>query len=191
LSPRIARDRDIPAGRTNGRQSKKRREDDMKIAFRMLLVMPLLAGPLAAAAIADEAANEALARRFYTEFNAGNVSAFDDFIAADFIDHTPTVPDAPQGLEGVKHEIQGYLAAFPDARIVNDRVIAKDDYVTVISTLTGTNTGMLLGMAATGKPVKINAIDVWLVRDGKLAEVWHVEQLLQMMMQLGAMGGGK
>lgn len=163
----------------------------MKIACRLLLVMPLLAAPLATVAIADEAANEALARRFYTEFNAGNIAAFDEFMAADFIDHTPTVPDAPQGLEGVKHEMQGYIAAFPDAKVVNDLVIPKDDYVTVVSTVTGTNTGSMMGMAATGKPVKINAIDVWLVKDGKLAEVWHVEQLLQMMMQLGAMGGGK
>jgi hypothetical protein len=28
------------------------------------------------------------------------------------------------------------------------------------------------------------------VRDGKLAEVWQVEQLMQMMTQMGAMGGG-
>ena len=46
-------------------------------------------------------------------------------------------------------------------------------------------------MAATKKPFEFHAIDIWLVKDGKLAEVWHVEELLQMMMQIGAMGGAK
>lgn len=87
--------------------------------------------------------------------------------------------------------MRGFATAFPDLKIVNDKVIAKGDYVTVISTGTGTNTGPLMGMAPTGKPARMGAIDVWLVRDGKLAEAWHVEQLLQMMMQRGVMGGAQ
>ena len=73
----------------------------------------------------------------------------------------------------------------------NGKILAKGDYVTVVSTSKGTNTGPLMGMPATGKPAEIGSIDVWLVRDGRLAEAWHVEQLLQMMMQLGTMGNGK
>lgn len=146
--------------------------------------------PLAAPAAADEAANEALARRFYLEVNARNIDAFDEFFAADFIDRS-AAPGAPQGVAPVKQEMQGFVTAFPDLKIVNDKVIAKGDYVTVISTGTGTNTGPFMGMAPTGKWTKIGAIDVWLVRDGKLAEAWHVEQLLQLMMQLGVMGGAQ
>ena len=59
--------------------------------------------------------------------------------------------------------------------------------MTVVSTAKGTNDGKMMEMPATNKPVDFKAIDVWLVRDGKLAEVWHVEQLLQMMTQMGAM----
>jgi predicted ester cyclase len=109
----------------------------------------------------------------------------DEFFAADFIDHS-AAPGAPQGIAPVKEEMQGFVTAFPDLKLVNDKVIVKGDYVTVISTGTGTNTGPLMGMAPTGKWAKVGASDVWLVRDGKLAEAWHVEQ---MMMQLGVMGG--
>ena len=135
---------------------------------------------------ADDAANEALARRFYTAVNAKNFDAFAEFIAADVVDHT-AAPDMMAGLEGMKKELQGFTTAFSDMTIVNDKVLVSGDYVTVISTATGTNDGMMMGMPATNKPVSIKAIDVWLVRDGKLAEVWHVEQLMQMMMQIGAM----
>lgn len=137
-------------------------------------------------ALADDAANEALARRFYTEFNARNFDAFAEFIAADIVDHTGG-PDMAAGVEALKKELQGFAAAFSDMKIENDLVLVSGDYVTVISTAKGTNDGAMMEMPATSKPVDFKAIDVWLVRDGKLAEVWHVEQLLQMMTQMGAM----
>ena len=31
----------------------------------------------------------------------------------------------------------------------------------------------MLGVAATGKPVSFSIIDIWRVKDGKLAEIWH------------------
>ena len=154
---------------------------------RMVVAVALIAGPAVTAALADEAANEALARRFYTEFNNHNIAAFDQFIAADLVDHSAP-PGAPTGLAAVKKEMTDFATAFPDMNLHNDKVIAKGDYVTVISTAKGTNSGPMMGMAATNKPVQFGTIDVWLIKDGKLSEVWHVEQLLQMMMQLGAMG---
>ncbi|MGN6489804.1 MAG: ester cyclase [Devosia sp.] len=154
------------------------------------LFVPVLA--LAALALttwpvlADDAANQALAKRFYTEFNARNFDALSEFIAPDIIDRTAAA-GAPTGLESMKTEMQGFAKAFSDMKITNDMFLVSGDYVTVISTATGTNDGMMMDMPATNKPVDIKAIDVWLVRDGKLAEVWHVEQLLQMMTQMGAM----
>jgi steroid delta-isomerase-like uncharacterized protein len=154
-----------------------------------LLVGFLAVGALTLASLpvlADDAANEALARRFYTEFNAHNFDALGEFVAADVVDHTGA-PDMVPGLEGMKKELQGFATAFTDMKIANDLVLVSGDHVTVISTAKGTNDGMLMNMPATNKPVEFKAIDVWLVQDGKLAEVWHVEQLLQMMTQLGAM----
>lgn len=134
--------------------------------------------------LADDAENEALARRFYTEFNARNFDALPEFVAADVVDHT-AAPGAPQGLDIMTKELQGFATAFSDGKIENDLVLVSGDYVTVVSTAKGTNDGPLFEMPATNKPVEIKAIDVWLIRDGKLAEVWHVEQLFQMMGQLG------
>jgi predicted ester cyclase len=150
------------------------------------LVFILVAVPTMQA-MADDAANEALAKRFYTEFNAGNIDAFDQFIAANVVDHS-AAPGTPSGIDSLKKEMKDFKAAFPDIEIDNQKVLVSGAYVTVVSEASGTNTGPMMGMAATGKPAKFQTIDVWLVRDGKLAEAWHVEQLLQMMTQLGAMG---
>lgn len=155
------------------------------VAVAALAALALTTMPV----LADDAANEALARRFYAEFNARNFDAFPEFIAADIVDHT-AAPGAPSGIDILMKDLRDFATGFSDIQVTNDLVLVSGDHVTVISTAKGTNDGMMMEMPATNKPVDIHAIDVWLVRDGKLAEVWHVEQLLQMMTQMGAMGGG-
>ncbi len=160
--------------------------------MQKLLLTLIAAAALVLAALpvfADDAANEALAKRFYTEFNAHNFDSFPEFIAADVVDHS-AAPGSKPGLEMMVEEMKGFATAFSDMQITNEKVLVSGDYVTVISTARGTNDGEMMGKPATNKPVEFQAIDVWLVKDGKLAEVWHVEQLLQMMTQMGAMGGG-
>lgn len=59
--------------------------------------------------------------------------------------------------------------------------IAKD--------MKGTHTGPLLGVPATNKPLASRAIDIWRVKDGKLVESWHAENLLNILFTIGALGG--
>lgn len=156
----------------------------------MLTLIATVALAVAALPVfADDAANEALAKRFYTEVNARNFDSFPEFIAADVVDHSAD-PGSKQGIEMMVGAMKGFTASFSDMQITNEKVLVSGDYVTVISTARGTNDAEMMGKPATNKPVEFQAIDVWLVKDGKLAEVWHVEQLLQMMTQMGAMGGG-
>jgi predicted ester cyclase len=51
----------------------------------------------------------------------------------------------------------------------------------------GKDVGGFMGIPATGKDFSIAGIDIHLVRDGKLAEHWHVVDLLSQMQQLGLM----
>ena len=134
-----------------------------------------------------EVANKALARRFYEVFNFRNLDALDEFMAADFVDHNP-VPEQGPGLAGVKATIVMYISSFSDVKLEPALVIAKDDYVTVYSNGTGTHDGEFLGNAATGKPVNFPSLDLWLVKDGRLAEGWHIEDMLGVVFQIGAMG---
>lgn len=129
-------------------------------------------------------ANKALARRFYEAFNQRNMSALDAFVAQDFVDHNPFPGQAP-GLKGLKDAMEIFRGGFPDIRITNEDFIAEGDKVVVRSVARGTNTGPMMGIPPTAKPIEIAALDVWRVKDGKLAAAWHIEELLQMMMQIG------
>ena len=159
----------------------------MKALARIAFLVALILGSHLTVARADEAANEALAKRFYTEFNARNFTAFAEFIAAGFVDHNP-LPGQPAGLDGLTQAMKGFATASSDIQITNELVIAKGDYVTVYSTCKGTQTGPLMKVPPSNKPFTFHTIDIWLVKDGKLAEAWHVEELLSLLGQIGALG---
>lgn len=145
------------------------------------------ARPFALPMMADEMANEALVDRFYMAVNARDLDAFDELVAADFVDHN-AAPGSPQGVGGLKNAIEMLAGAFPDLRIRTEFTISKGDRVVVYATGTGTHDGPFLGVPATHRPVIFHGSIIWLVRDGKLAEVWRVEEMLQVMLQIGAFG---
>jgi steroid delta-isomerase-like uncharacterized protein len=138
--------------------------------------------------------NKGLARRFYEIFNSGNFQELDKIMPANAVDHNPFPGQAP-GLEGVKQALELFRHGFPDIKVTPEDIIAVGDKVVVRSVARGTNTGSFMGMPPTGKGIEIAAIDIYRVTDGKLAEAWHVEELLQLMMQIGAVpppgGSGK
>jgi predicted ester cyclase len=159
----------------------------MKAILRVALLALLTGAPVVTTAMADDAANAALARKFYEAINSRNLDALDAIVSKDFMDHMAD-PQQAHGVDGLKQSLAPFLASSSDLKFVNDPVIAKGEFVTVVDTISGTNDGEIMGMQPTKKSFEFSAIDIWRVKDGKLAEAWHVEQMLQMMMQIGVIG---
>lgn len=134
---------------------------------------------------ADLGANRAVALRFYDIFNAGNFDAFGQIVAPDAIDHEPA-PGQTQGLEGLKVALTGFKVAFPDLKVTPQDTIAEGDKVVVRSVSKGTNTGSFAGIPASGKPVVLESIDIDRIVNGKIVEVWHIEDLFGVLIQIGA-----
>ena len=137
------------------------------------------------------ASNKELALRFYVALSSGDIESFGAFMAPDLVDRDP-LPGQPAGLAGFKAGMLGFRAAFPDLQAHAEDVIAEGDRVVARIVVTGTNSGPLFGQPPTGKAVSLNAIDIWRVADGRLAEVWHIEDMLGLLTQLGmapALGG--
>ena len=136
-------------------------------------------------------ANKAVVQRFYDVFNSGKLNELDSFVRENFIDHNP-LPEQNPGLAGLKQVMAMFRTAFPDIKIDVRELMAEGDKVAVRTQATGTHEGPLLGLPATGKSATISAIDIFVVKDGKIAEAWHVEELLYLLVQMGAvpMPGG-
>lgn len=135
----------------------------------------------------DADALKAMYRRWLLEeWGAGDYSVAEELIADDLVDHNP-LPGQPPGRAGEVWMAKMIRTAFPDAAFQADVVIADGDYVTGRWTMTATNTGPfeLFGLPPTGRPVTMTGQEIFRVRDGKFAEVWHQEDVGGMLTALG------
>lgn len=145
---------------------------------------------------ADE--NKALILRLYDTLNNGTmVEHVDDFFHEDFIGHFPGHPEAIKGREEFKDLLKDYLTAFPDLSEATEAIIAEGDLVAIRETYRATHKGPFSGVlptgkgtyqniAPTGKQIHLTGIDLYRIRDGKIAEQWIEQDLLGLLQQLDA-----
>ena len=71
--------------------------------------------------------NKALVRGFFEEaWGKGNMSAVDEFVAADYVEH-PRPPTLPPGTEGMKQLIGAYRTAFSDLKTTLDDIFSEGE----------------------------------------------------------------
>jgi predicted ester cyclase len=132
--------------------------------------------------------NKALIRRYFAAIDAacktGNASILDEFLAPDFVTHTP-FPGMPPTREGAKQIFMAFVASAPGSHVVDD-LIAEGDKVVGRITATGTHEGDLLGIARTGKHIRMTGMTIWRIADGKIVEHWSEMNVLGLLQQLGA-----
>lgn len=114
----------------------------------------------------------------------GRVALVDATYHPDVVDHMP-IPGQPKGLPAMKQVVREFRQGLPDTRMTLHRTLTKGDFGVDFWTMTATNTGRLFGNPPTGKRVEISGIDMVRVADGRIAELWHVEEMFQLRTQLG------
>lgn len=132
------------------------------------------------------AEGEALISRFFEEFcNQRRAEVAEEIVAPDFVSHGPQAPPA-DGVEGVKARVALYQDAVDGHWDVQELISAGDDRVIARWTGRGTHRGELMGVEPTGKPIEVDAISVFRIADGKIAEEWTVWDALGLLQQVGA-----
>lgn len=116
----------------------------------------------------------------------GDRTVFDALMAPGFVNHS-TPPGAPAGPEGMWHTFEHVLRpALAGLRVEIHDQLCDGDKVTTRKTIHGVHTGTLAGIAATGRTVAIDAIDIVRVRDGRYAEHWGINTLAATLASLRA-----
>ncbi|HEY0492444.1 MAG TPA: ester cyclase [Candidatus Dormibacteraeota bacterium] len=129
--------------------------------------------------------NKAIVSRYYNEvLNQRRLDVLDEIAAEDYVEHDP-FPGQGNGRADLKARAAGLHNAFNPLRFTVEDVIAEGDRVAVRWTNAGTDSGGFMGIPPTGKEFGIAGIDIHVVRDGRLAEHWHVVDLLGQMQQVG------
>jgi predicted ester cyclase len=76
-------------------------------------------------------------------------------------------------------------AVIPDLRWTIEDIQTVGDQIIVRGEATGTPTGEFFGAKPTGKSFKTMALDLFTVRNGKLASAYHVENWITALQQIG------
>lgn len=130
--------------------------------------------------------NKALYLRMTEDvWNRGDLDAVDELCAPDVVIHSAS-PEMPSGSEGAKATVSLNRSAFPDLKVENQFLIAEGDKVAGHWIMSGTHSGELMGMPATGKRIETYGISVLRIEGGKIAEIWGASDQLGLMQQLGA-----
>jgi steroid delta-isomerase-like uncharacterized protein len=131
---------------------------------------------------------KAVARSYFEQLtNKQNVAAVDDLFTTDIAFYDPAiVPDGEaHGREEVKQFFSVFFAVFPDVHFTIDDFFAEGDSAAIRFTWTGTHRTELLGVPLKERHVSVPGIDIFHIRDGRIAEVRVAFDRGHLLQQLG------
>ena len=129
--------------------------------------------------------NKKLVRRITDEIlNQGNLAVVDERFAGDYVGHTFTEIQGPEGVK--KQFVSPLRSAFPDLHYIVEDQLAEGDKVATRWTCQGTHEGTFQGVPPTGKEVTFVGMTIFRVANGKIVEGWTNADMLGLMQQLGA-----
>lgn len=136
-----------------------------------------MAPPTAADAARD--ANLKANRIISDAFSSGDTSQVDEYVAADFVDHTES---GDKNRDSLKAMILGMHQASPDMKSMMIREMADSNYVISFMHWTGTSDG---SMGMPKGPYDMKAMEVVRFQNGKAVEHWTYMEPSEMMKMMG------
>lgn len=114
--------------------------------------------------------NSALIRRFVEAINDHDDGALDVIVAEDYRQHDETIPD---GRTAFKKYVRAMRERWPNVHIELEHVVSEQERVAAFTKIVAT------------EQLVIRAANVWLVRDGQLAEHWEIADAGESLNSLG------
>jgi ketosteroid isomerase-like protein len=111
--------------------------------------------------------------RWLAAGDAGDLNAFDQLLDPDVVVH------APAGLSTTSSEAEKAVwreakSAIPDLRHAVEEVLVDGDVQMARVVVTGTLTAEFGGVAATGRPFRMDQAVIVHLREGRIAEAWEI-----------------
>jgi steroid delta-isomerase-like uncharacterized protein len=103
-------------------------------------------------------------------WNTGNADIAKRIYTDDCPRIDPNVPADTRGGAAIARYVAEVRSAYPDFRLEVIDSVAQDDRLAVHWVATGTHKGNFLGIAPTGKKIKVAGMTLARVQNGKLAE---------------------
>lgn len=130
--------------------------------------------------------NKQVMEQFIRFINTGDPAIGEAIIAPDVIFYAPTSSEPLRGFDGYMAVLNMMRGTMPDVQWKAEECIAEGDKVMIRFTMSGTQTCPFMGIPATGKPVKVTAMNIYQLKDGKIIREHGLPDLFTMLQQLGA-----
>ena len=133
------------------------------------------------AAVAAQGApdNKAIARRYFDEIlNKGSVAAIDAIVAPDVVFRNP--PTVVKGIAEFRKLVATLRGAFPDLHFALEDELAEGGKVATRWVMRGTQGTRRLD---------VTGMDIFLIENGKIREIWVNMDTLAQAKQMGAVAG--
>lgn len=116
------------------------------------------------------------AYRFLQCLLCQNWDGFDGLFSPECQDYTPQ-PGQEAGIEGIRSSMKTITDAFPDLRLVSQKMVICGNKVALWMVAEGTQCGKYYGLAPTGNSIALKESCVAEINDGKITGLWHYERL--------------
>jgi predicted ester cyclase len=126
-----------------------------------------------------------IAERWFTRGWRGEVT-----MAQDIFSENVKTNGVLVGVAGPVGRIRERLAGFPDLSTTIEEILSAGDTVVTRLTWRGTHAGPYGGVAATGKLVQVRDMAIWHFRDGRVAEIWTLQDHFGFLKQIGYLPAG-
>ena len=154
-----------------------------------LLVMTMAIGCSTDSAVRHlEEQNVALVQRIHAEVSKGNLEIFDEVLSPDYVRHCQAMPPGLQEIRDTatfKAFVADFVNAVSNCRDEIDFIIADSNFVAYVTTTTGTQTGPMGDLPATGRDFMLKNLVIQRIENGKIAETWISWDNVAMLTQLG------
>ena len=120
--------------------------------------------------------------RYVELHRIGDASGLGEIIAVEFRYRLA----APVGVEGVAAGLRALHAGFTEITCSIEQCVCEDDWAAFRFAIAGTHTGVYAGRAATGRRIAWGGADFARLHEGKIVELWAVQEALPLMEGLGA-----
>jgi steroid delta-isomerase-like uncharacterized protein len=126
-------------------------------------------------------------RRYYEEFFSapGRMEIAEEIFQPDVVFHNPISERGVHGIDEYKQFAQRWAKGFPDRKFVVADEVTQGDQVAIHFTITGTHQGEFMGAAPTGHTIVVNGMNLFQVKNGKIAVVHAYFNPLEITTPLG------
>ena len=119
-------------------------------------------------------------------YNEHNIAAFMSMYAEDAVVESP-LGGTHQGRAAIGAVIEVFIDAVNDAAWSQDVLLIDGDVVVQVCTISGTDTGGLMGVAPSGRPVQLPVVFVCRLRDGLIVHERRIYDFTGLLVQVGVL----